>query len=471
MPLIEAAEIVLPPARSFRDPAGFTFREDGRFLRAVRPAAFDTLSQFLSTPLARNWMESGRFVETHPLNSTVEGYQLVEHERIAFPSFPEEWPPEMLHAAGALTINLAEEALAEGFELKDATPYNVLFRGPKPIMVDALSIEKRDPADMVWRPFAQFVRTFLLPLAADRYGLRPCHQVFMASREGLEPREIYAALSWLRRLASPWLSLVSLPVWLASGERVSIYGRKGMAGVNPGAGLFVLHQLLASLRRKLSRVSPRAGRTSAWSGYLAVASPYREEHLQTKMAFVEAALRESKPRHVLDVGCNTGRFSEMAARCGAEVVGIDSDAAAVGALWRRANAASLPILPLVVDLARPTPSTGWRNLENASFLDRAAGQFNAVLLLAVVHHLLITSRIPLDQLLALAAQLTTDWLIVEWVEPGDAMFQRLVRGRQELYAHLTSRYFETSLAPHFRILRRQPIEGAQRVLYLLRKSS
>ena len=161
----------------------------------------------------------------------------------------------------------------------------------------------------------------------------------------------------------------------------------------------------------------------------------------------------------------------MAARCGAEVVGIDSDAAAVGALWRRANAASLPILPLVVDLARPTPSTGWRNLENASFLDRAAGQFNAVLLLAVVHHLLITSRIPLDQLLALAAQLTTDWLIVEWVEPGDAMFQRLVRGRQELYAHLTSRYFETSLAPHFRILRRQPIEGAQRVLYLLRKSS
>jgi len=118
MPLIEAAEIVLPPARSFRDPAGFTFREDGRFLRAVRPAAFDTLSQFLSTPLARNWMESGRFVETHPLNSTVEGYQLVEHERIAFPSFPEEWPPEMLHAAGALTINLAEEALAEGFELR-----------------------------------------------------------------------------------------------------------------------------------------------------------------------------------------------------------------------------------------------------------------------------------------------------------------------------------------------------------------
>ena len=52
-----------------------------------------------------------------------------EHERIPFPSFPYEWPPEMLEAAGSLTLDLAEAALEEGFGLKDATPYNVLFRG------------------------------------------------------------------------------------------------------------------------------------------------------------------------------------------------------------------------------------------------------------------------------------------------------------------------------------------------------
>ena len=47
----------------------------------------------------------------------------------------------MLHAAGALTLELAQGALEEGFGLKDATPYNVLFRGSRPVFVDVLSFE------------------------------------------------------------------------------------------------------------------------------------------------------------------------------------------------------------------------------------------------------------------------------------------------------------------------------------------
>ncbi len=472
------------PARSFRDPSGFAFCAGGRFLRAVRPAAFDTLTRFLATPTARRWIAGGRFIQTRALppveraelaqreelrtlHSAFADHQIVEHEKIAFPSFPDEWPPEMLYAAGALTIELAQEALAEGFELKDATPYNVLFRGPKPILVDALSIERRDPADLVWRPFAQFVRTFLLPLAADRYCIRPSHQVFMASREGLEPAEVYAALSWPRRLVQPCLTLVSAPVWLADQESAAMY-RPGPS-LDEETGIFVLGRLLKSLRNKLSGLAPRERRVSAWSGYLVSESPYRAEHLQAKTAFVETVLRQCVAGKVLDVGCNTGRFSELAARCGAEVVAIDSDATAVGALWRRADASSLPILPLVIDFARPTPATGWRNLENAAFLDRARGHFDAVLMLAILHHLLITSRIPLDELLSQAAELTREWLIVEWVEPEDPMFQRLVRGRQELYAHLTSWHFETASAERFQIVKRYPIPGAHRVLYLLRR--
>ncbi len=53
-------------------------------------------------------------------------------------------------------------------------------------------------------------------------------------------------------------------------------------------------------------------------------------------------------------------------------------------------------MPLVVDLTRPTPGMGWLNGETPSFLDRACGSFDAVMMLATIHHMLVTERVPLD---------------------------------------------------------------------------
>jgi hypothetical protein len=92
-----------------------------------------------------------------------------------------------------------------------------------------------------------------------------------------------------------------------------------------------------------------------------------------------------------------------------------------------------------------------------------------LLMLAVVHHMLVSERIPLEQILSLAASLTTDLLLMEFVEPGDPMFRRLARGRDALYTHLTASYFEKACAPWFQILRKQPIGDSFRTLCLLRR--
>ena len=97
----------------------------------------------------------------------------------------------MLHASGLLTLDLALAAFDEGFGLKDATPWNVLFRGPTPVFVDWLSLERRDPHDPTWLPYAQFVRTFLLPLIAHREFNTPLDQIFLSRRDGLEPEDVY----------------------------------------------------------------------------------------------------------------------------------------------------------------------------------------------------------------------------------------------------------------------------------------
>jgi len=92
-----------------------------------------------------------------------------------------------------------------------------------------------------------------------------------------------------------------------------------------------------------------------------------------------------------------------------------------------------------------------------------------VLMLAVIHHLAITERVPLPEILNLAASLTTRTLVIEWVGPKDAMFQTLLRGRDHLYKHLTQEAFEETCTRRFNIHQKRPLEGLDRCLYLLHK--
>jgi SAM-dependent methyltransferase len=449
---------------SFRDPAGAVFRKNGRILRAVEPTFIPELESFLSTRAARKAIDSGRLVSTSRVSE-----QVFEHERIPFASYPYEWPAEMLHAAGELTLDLASAALEEGFGIKDATPYNVLFRGTHPVFVDLLSFERREERDASWMAYAQFVRTFLLPLAAYRYfGMHPADPA--AHRDGLDPETVYQWLGWRRRLTPPLLGLVSLPRWLArSGQdNRALYHPKPVASAEQAR--FVLQGLLKSCWRQLGALAPRRGKQSAWTDYVEQKSLYSPQQLAQKEEFVREALAGA--RAVLDIGANEGHFSFLAARAGARVVALDSDPIVVGNIWRAAFHEQLDVLPLVVDLARPTPAMGWRNRECESFLDRAReSRFDVVLMLAVLHHLLVSERIPLNEVLALASELTERDAVIEFVAPQDPMFQRIVRGREQLHADLTVERFEQAARRHFDVVRSQKIDGLNRWLYLLRRRS
>ena len=471
---------------SFRDPAGSVLRYGERVLRVVNPIGVADLSAFLASASGQKLMAGGKVVATRELNPEERqgvlgdagvgelfdargGQMVLEHERIAFPSYPYEWPAEMLHAAGLLTLELAKALVEDGLGLKDATPYNVLFRGTEPVFIDVLSFERRQPGDATWLPYAQFVRTFLLPLLANRtYGLG-LDQILTTRRDGLEPEEVYRWSRPSQRLRPPFFSLVSMPTWLGGKHKqddTSIYQKK--LG-DPEKARFILDHMLNGLRRTLDRLKPVEGKSSVWSDYMTTNNNYTTDHFQAKQRFVGEALAEFSSRSVLDVGCNTGHFSAIAVRNGAKVVALDYDPVVLGDVWRNARLEKLEILPLAVNLTRPSPGTGWRNQECASFLDRARGKFDAVLMLAVIHHMLVTERVPLTDIIDLAAELTTNLLVIEFVAPDDSMFQRLTRGREELHKDLTPELFENQCRRHFEIVRMQHVEGTTRRLYLLRK--
>jgi prophage maintenance system killer protein len=83
--------------------------------------------------------------------------------------------------------------------------------------------------------------------------------------------------------------------------------------------------------------------------------------------------------------------------------------------------------------------------------------------------MLVTERIPLAEIIELAAELTTDALLVEFVPPDDPMFRTLARGRDQLFEYLTNDFFESACRKRFDIARSHQLADSRRTLYLLRK--
>ncbi len=143
----------------------------------------------------------------------------------------------------------------------------------------------------------------------------------------------------------------------------------------------------------------------------------------------------------------------------------------MGRLWREVSQARESVLPLVVDLAEPSPGLGWRNSECRPFLERAQGWSDIVMLLAVVHHLIVTAAVPLEEVVSLAAALSRDAVVVEYVGPQDGQFRRLCRGREQLYAGYGQPAWERAWGRQFSIEERTGLAGSGRVLYWLRRRS
>ncbi len=451
------------PLETFRDPAGSLRMEGDRVLRRVRPERSASALRFLRSRQAREWVEQGCLIGTEFIEEA-NGELTLEHPRVFFPAYPWEWTPSAWIEAAELTLDLCEALFNEGLILKDATPLNVLFQGVRPVFVDVLSIDERDASSPVWLAYGQFVRTFLLPLLACKHLGWPL-AASMQKRDGYEPADLAPYLGRWQRWREPFRSLITLPLLL---EKSGGESTQSVAKIRqkPEAAVTVLRRNLAALRRHLRQLVP--GRpTSRWSAYAHSADHYSSEDAKRKQQFVENALRAARPRHVLDLGANSGVYSRIAARTGAEVVAWDTDIGATEENWREAQERDLPILPLIANPARPTPPAGWRNRESLALLDRARRRFDCVLMLGFIHHLLLSEQIPLDEIAGLMRELTSRWAIVEWVPASDPRFIDLMRGRENLYGCLDERAFAEAFGGYFTVLTREVLPN-RRVLFLLR---
>jgi SAM-dependent methyltransferase len=465
------------PDFTFRDPAGQLRLTPSHALRRIQPAAVEETVAFLDSPLRAALERSGDLISTEVVDSgnqpsvdpasrgLREGLWL-QHPRIDPISYPWEWTTGQWRSAAELTLRMAGQAIDAGWNLKDATPLNILFVGSRPVLVDVLSFERRDPHATIWLAYGQFVRTFLLPLLAEKF-VGWSLQATIFARDGYEPGLLYRALQPWQRLYPDLLDVVTLAtVFEGSGGKPGKM-RKMPSTSDAELATHILHKRLDRLGKQIRRAAPPP-RTSNWSEYTQSASHYSSADTNDKQRFLKEVLERCRPRRVLDIGANTGTYSLLAAEAGAEVVALDSDAAAIDTLWRSVTQRH-SITALVANIARPTPAAGWRNREQLSLLARLAGNFDLVMMLAVIHHLILREQIPLAHIGDLCASLTRRWLVLEWVPPSDPMFQEWLRGRDHLYGQLSEDDLKVAFAPFFRVVDRTVL-GNQRVLLLFERN-
>jgi hypothetical protein len=459
---------------SYRDPSGFVFRHDGVLLRQINASFADEWTAFESSGLHKALIDGGLLIPDRPaaleLAPEPGALAVVQPEQVGFISHPFEWSFSQLKDAALLTLRAQAMAGEHGMTIRDASAYNVQFRGGQPILIDTLSFE-RAGADQPWKPYRQFCENFLAPLALMAHRDGRLGQLLRTWIDGI-PLDLASELlpRWTRYLSPGLAAHIHLH---ARAQRQHAGDSAPDGTASTAARTVTMSQgrrlaLLDHLRRTVEGLHlPPQG--TAWAEYADLTS-YSEAGTASKEAsvrrMVEAVWAEGG-RRAWDVGANTGRYSRVAADAGFWVLALDIDWAAVERhyLALRASGDSR-IMPFLADIAEPSPGIGWENVERASLLDRANADL--VIALALVHHLAIGRNAQLPMISRLMARLSQH-LIVEWVPKEDPMAQRLLAAREDVFADYTLDGFRAAFSRDFEILDEVPIEESQRVLFRMKR--
>lgn len=450
---------------SFRDPASGVMRDGSRVLRYFDSTAAETFSALAAAGVLDDLVRRGAVIgwqtaapaDAQAVTALAPRAALViEHPPLPFVSYAYEWPFEMLKAAALSTLDIQAAAFSAGFTLKDASPYNVQFLGTRPIFIDLGSFERhREGAP--WAAYTQFCRLFLYPLLLDSLRGVPYHALLRSSLDGIDAARLGRLLRPRDKLRPSVFRDVVLQAWLERWAG-AFEGRDELASV--GIPKRAALRLIARLRDAVGRLSSGLA-PSHWSRYDETASYSADTRALKERAVAAAVGARSRPL-VWDLGCNTGRFSLVAARSADHVVAVDADPAVVNSLARTTFDGCANLLPLVVDVLDPSPDQGWAGAERLAFARR--GRPDLVLCLGLLHHLVVHGQVPLGHVVSWLAGLAPD-IVVEYVPPNDPGFQKLVRWRESPHHEYGVESLETALGTHFSSVARTELGPSGRVLY------
>lgn len=442
---------------SFRDPAGFVFEENGEIYRAVSLEYQNEFEYFISSGLSDKLIKENLIIPySIKKNNTNNKYcYILKPKKINHISYPYEWCFSQLKDAALLTIKIAKIALDYGMELKDASAYNIQFYKGKPIFIDLLSFKTKKNISP-WVAYRQFCQHFLAPLLLMSFKEKYLSLLLKNYIDGI-PLSITSNLLGIKKFNSKAFFHIYLQNKISQKNINNIKSSKNFSKKDFFRILDNLYDIISNLKIKI--------KNDNWGNYYEQ-KILSDQYLDSKIKLVKDFLSIIKPKYIYDIGANTGIFSKISSEYCKEVISLDSDIDCTESLYLNIKQNSITnILPLVVDLANPTPSIGWDNNERDSFLRRM--KKDTILALAVIHHLIIGNNVPLPHLANFFRKYCNN-LIIEFIPINDIKVQELLKTRKNIFTNITKDYFENVFSQFFTIIARETIESSSRILYLMK---
>jgi ribosomal protein L11 methylase PrmA len=457
---------ISPIPGSFRDPSGRVYQLDGRILRTVNECFAKDFEIVQETGLLNNLASQGLILPIQILSSDilsqigVKAAYVIETPKLPFITFPYEWPFSALKAAALLHLQIHLQALKVGVTLSDASAYNIQFRGAQPVFIDHLSFRPYRTGE-VWVGHRQFCEQFLNPLLLRAFFGLSHNALYRGTQEGITASDMRSLIKWRHFWNKNVLTHVVLQNFLqktAASPTKTVQGGKSPTVLFP---LSSFTHLLKKLHSWIAKLEPKKMGKSIWGDYPRNCS-YSLNDSKFKTDFILEFARTVRPNLLFDFGCNTGEYAKAAIEGGAQyVVGFDFDQGALETSFKKAAKSQLPIQAVFMDVANPSPNQGWNNQEREGLQVRAKG--DALLALALIHHLVIARNIPLDEVVNWLISLAPQG-VIEFVPKQDPMVQQMLSFREDIFSDYTYENFIARLSEKTVVIKAKPILNSSRVL-------
>jgi ribosomal protein L11 methylase PrmA len=448
-------DITIHPA-SFRDPSGFVFQWNNTYYRQVNKSYANDYDMLMGSGLYQHLLDKKLVIphtETDEIIADQETwYKTLKPYQVPMITYPYEWCFEQLKDAALLTIKIVKASLDYGMIIKDATPYNIQFVDGRPMFIDTLSFEKYD-ASKAWVAYRQFCNMFLFPLYLEHYLKTDIQKTLIVYPDGI-PVDITSKLL-------PLKSRTSVGVWLHVYLQNTISRNSGSRKDEERFNKRKLLNLVSHLETTTLNLRSR-NLTSVWKNYYDE-TIISKNYLHEKEKIFRKLIANLELKSALDLGANDGYFSKIIAEKGTQVIAVDNDSRSICGLYESKNK---NILPLVMDVANPSPATGFANRERLNFFKRI--NTDAVVALALIHHLVIGRNISLHMLAEWFSNISNQ-LIIEFVPRDDEKVKQMLASRKDVFTNYTASAFESFFNRYFTIKHKEQVPGTTRTIYLMEK--
>lgn len=450
---------ISPEYFSFKDYTARVFQQEGIYYRAITPEYQAEYEHLMTSGLYSELVQSKLLIphQEVELSTEQEAYKILYPQQIDFLSLPFEWCYAQWRKVllAYLEINLI--ALKYGMILKDATPYNFCLQGGKALLFDTSSFAFFKEPDY-WIAYRQYCEEMLGPFALMHYRGMRWGRLTLASHQGLPLDFISQNL--------PLKSYLNLSCLLHLHLHAKSYLKPGAKkDKSQGFSQEKLIEVFLLIKGSIEKWDTYLQYTNYWSEYYDI-DIETEEYLQDKQETVKTYLQSCNVKSVLDLGANTGKFSELACNYADRVIALEFDKKCVDQIEKSIEeTGNTKLHTLLGDLSQTSPDFGLSGKEHLSIFKRAKSDL--VLVLALVHHLALSKLIPFELITDLVYEFSNRYILIEFIEKSDRKVSQLLQNNPRYYP--SKEEFEVIIQRKFTIIQQKTLDKSVRTLYLVEK--